>query len=148
MRYWGILGAKLVGATLLLYGLWVLLAATYTPPPHLIVFNHPPFMHDLWWTGMMLLFNLVIQGLLFAIIWDQRYRCRTCGRRLRMPVQTGRYAQMLLYGRPKLEYICTYGHGTLKVPELHSFGGKEPIDWKQNEDMWQELYSFDKQEKK
>jgi hypothetical protein len=147
MRYWGILGAKLVGATLLLYAVWVGLSALYTPPEYLARWNHSPFMHDLGWTGMMLLFNLLVQGILFVIIWDQRYRCRTCGRRLRMPVQTGRYAQMLLYGRPKLEYICTYGHGTLKVPELH-FSGKEPIDWQEHEDIWKELYSFDTQEKK
>ena len=148
MRYWGILGAKLVSATLFLYAVWIGLNAMYTPPAHLARWNHSPFMHDLGFTGIMLLFNLIIQGVLFAVIWDQRYRCRTCGRRLRMPVQTGRYAQMLLYGRPKLEYICTYGHGTLKVPELHSFGGKEPIDWQENEDMWKELYSFDGQGKK
>jgi hypothetical protein len=147
MRYWAILGAKLVGATLLLYAVWVGLSALYTPPEYLARWNHSPFMHDLGWTGMMLLFNLLVQGVLFVIIWDQRYRCRTCGRRLRMPVQTGRYAQMLLYGRPKLEYICTYGHGTLKVPELH-FSGKEPIDWEEHEDIWKELYSFDSQEKK
>jgi hypothetical protein len=147
MRYWAILGAKLVSATFLLYAVWAGLSALYTPPEHLARWNHSPFMHDLGWTGMMLLFNLLVQGVLFVIIWDQRYRCRTCGRRLRMPVQTGRYAQMLLYGRPKLEYICTYGHGTLKVPELH-FSGKEPIDWQENEDMWKELYSFDSQEKK
>jgi hypothetical protein len=63
-----------------------------------------------------------------------------------MPVQTGRYAQMLLHGRPKLEYICTYGHGTLKVPELQ-FGGKEPNDWQPNEDMWKELTSIEKSSK-
>lgn len=147
MRYWGILGAKLVGATFFLYAVWVGLSAIYTPPAYLARWNHSPFMHDLGWTAMMLVFNLVVQGVLFVIIWDQRYRCRTCGRRLRMPVQTGRYAQMLLYGRPKLEYICTYGHGTLKVPELH-FSGKEPTDWEEHEDMWKELYSFDAQEKK
>jgi hypothetical protein len=147
MRYWGILAAKLVVAFAFFYALWHGLLAAYTPPPHLARWNHSPFLHDLPFTGLVLLFHLLVQGVLFAIIWDQRYRCRTCGRRLRMPVQTGRYAQMLLYGRPKLEYICTYGHGTLKVPELH-FGGSEPIDWEAHEDMWKELYSFDKPQNK
>jgi hypothetical protein len=146
MRYWAILGAKLIGATFLLYAVWKGLSALYTPPEYLARWNHSPFMHDLGWTGMMLLFNLLVQGVLFVIFWDQKYRCRTCGRRLRMPVQTGRYAQMLLYGRPKLEYICTYGHGTLKVPELH-FSGKEPIDWQEHEDIWKELYSVESHEK-
>ena len=95
---------------------------------------------------MVFLFNLLAYGVLFLIVWDQRYRCRTCGRRLRMPVQTGRYAQMLLHGRPKLEYICTYGHGTLKVPELQ-FSGKEANDWQPNEDMWKELTSIEKSSK-
>jgi len=104
-------------------------------------------MHDLPWTGLVLLFFLLVQGVVFLIIWDQRYRCRTCGRRLRMPVMTGRYAQMLLYGQPKLEYICTYGHGTLKVPELH-IGGTQPSDWQQHDDdMWKELYSYDEPRK-
>jgi hypothetical protein len=50
---------------------------------------------------------------------------------------------MLLYGKPRLEYICTYGHGTLKVPELH-ITGTEPSAWEPHEDIWKELYSFDK----
>jgi hypothetical protein len=115
----------------------------YTPPPHIVRFNHSPFLHDLNWTGMVLLFFLLSVGVLFLVVQDQRYRCRTCGRRLRMPVLTGRYAQMLLYGQPKLEYICTYGHGTLKVPELH-IGGNQPSDWQAHgDDIWKELYSYD-----
>lgn len=143
MRYWGILAVKLVVAAAVLYAIWYGLHAMYTPPEYVARWNHSPFMHDLTWTTMMFLYNLLVQGVLFLIVWDQRYRCRTCGRRLRMPIQTGRYAQMLLYGRPKLEYICIYGHGTLKVPELH-IASKEPVDWQPHEDIWKELYSFDK----
>ena len=148
MRYWGILVAKLAVAAGVLYPLWIWLHVIYTPSSPLIVrFKHPPFLHDLNWTGMVLLFFLLTQGVLFLIVWDQRYRCRTCGRRLRMPVLTGRYAQMLLYGQPKLEYICTYGHGTLKVPELH-IGGNQPSDWQRHDDdMWKELYSYDEPRK-
>jgi hypothetical protein len=143
VRYWGILAAKLAVAAAVLYAVWLGLHAIYTPPAELVRWNHSPFLHDLTWTGMVFLFFLLVQGVLFLIIWDQRYRCRTCGRRLRMPVLTGRYAQMLLYGQPKLEYICTYGHGTLKVPELH-IGGNQPSDWeKHNDDIWKELYSYD-----
>lgn len=146
MRYWGILAAKLAVAAAGLYAIWSGLKASYTPPYEIARWNHSPFTHDLNWTTMVFLFNLLAYGVLFLIIWDQRYRCRTCGRRLRMPVQTGRYAQMLLHGRPKLEYICTYGHGTLKVPELQ-FSGKEPNDWQPNDDMWTELTSIDKSAK-
>jgi hypothetical protein len=146
MRYWGILVAKLAVAAAGLYAIWIGLKASYTPPYEIARWNHSPFTHDLNWTTMVFLFNLLAYGVLFLIVWDQRYRCRTCGRRLRMPVQTGRYAQMLLHGRPKLEYICTYGHGTLKVPELQ-FSGKEANDWQPNEDMWKELTSIEKSSK-
>ena len=141
MRYWAILLAKLAVGAAFLYAVWYGLHATYTPPDEVARWNHSPFLHDLRWTTIMFLYNLLAQGILFLIIWDQRYRCRTCGRRLRMPVQTGRYAYLLQYGRPKLEYICTYGHGTLKVPELH-ITGKEPSAWEPHEDIWKELYSI------
>jgi hypothetical protein len=144
VRYWGILAAKLLAATALFYAVWYGLHSIYTPPDHVVRWNHSPFLHDLNWTILMFLFFLLVQGVLFLVVWDQRYRCRTCGRRLRMPVLTGRYAQMLLYGQPKLEYICTYGHGTLKVPELH-IGGNQPSDWEpHDDDIWKELYSYDK----
>jgi hypothetical protein len=91
----------------------------------------------------MFLYNLLCNGVLFLIILDQRYRCRSCGRRLRMPVSTGSYSHMLLSGRPQTEYICLYGHGTLKEPELH-ISGREPSAWEPNSDMWKELYDLDK----
>ena len=34
-----------------------------------------------------------------------------------MPIETGSWTNSFLRGRPRLEYICIYGHGTLKVPE-------------------------------
>jgi hypothetical protein len=69
---------------------------------------------------------------------DQKYRCRTCARKLMMPVMRGSWDSMLRLGRPHTEYICPYGHGTLKVPELQ-ITGKEPIDWAEHQDMWKEL---------
>ena len=29
---------------------------------------------------------------------------------------------MLLFGRPQIEYICPYGHGTLREDDLHISG--------------------------
>ena len=143
MRYWGILLAKFAVAGPLLYAVWYLLHASYTQPEHLTRWGHSPFLHDLPWTTLMFLYNLVCHGVLFLIIWDQRYRCRTCGRRLRMPVRTGRYAQQLLFGPPKTEYICIYGHGTLSVPELH-IAGREAPNWEPHgEDIWKELKALD-----
>ena len=86
----------------------------------------------------MFVYNLVCQGTLFLIILDQRYRCRTCGRRLRMPVHSGSHGQ-IMFRPPKTEYICTYGHGTLKVPEVE-LTGNENADWQPHKgDYWSEL---------
>lgn len=145
MRYWGILAGKIVAAAALLYALWSLMAAVYVPPEHIVKWRQSPFPHDLKWTTMVLVFHLLTQGVIFLIFWDQRWRCRTCGRRLRMPVSHGSYGQMLLFGRPRTEYICSYGHGTLVQPELH-IGGREPSDWKPHDmdNIWEELYALDK----
>jgi hypothetical protein len=144
MRYWGILAGKLLAAGAILYAVWAGMHALYTPPEHVTRWGHSPFLHDLQWTTIMFVYNLLVQGVLFLIILDQRYRCRACGRRLRMPVSTGSYGQMLLFGRPKTEYICTYGHGTLKVPELHA-SGREPSAWEpHDDDMWKELYELER----
>lgn len=119
------------------------MSAWYTPPEHLARWGHSAFLHDLKWTAMMFAYNLLVNGVLFLIVWDQRWRCRTCGRRLRMPVSHGSYGQMLLFGRPRTEYICIYGHGTLNVPELH-VTGREPTNWKANDDdIWKELYELE-----
>jgi hypothetical protein len=147
MRYWGVLLAKLTAAGAVLYALWFGLYVWYTPAEHVTRWGHSRFGHDLSWTTMMFFYNLLCQGVLFLIIWDQRYRCRTCGRRLRMPVSTGRYAQQLLFGKPKTEYICVYGHGTLQVPDLH-ISGHEPSAWQAHDDIWKELYSIHDAEKK
>jgi hypothetical protein len=148
MRYWWILAAKLVAAAVVLYGVWLGLGAWYVAPEEVKRWGHSPFLHDLGWTTVMFFYNLLVQGVLALIIIDQRYRCRTCGRRLRMPVSTGRYGQMLLFGRPKTEYICVYGHGTLKVPNLH-VTGREPMDWQPNDDdIWKELHALDSEDKK
>ncbi len=149
MRYWGILAAKVAAAAVVLFGIYKVLDAFYTPPPHLLRLKQQAFLHDLGWTTLMFIFNLLIFGALFLVVWDQRRRCRTCGRVLRMPVSQGSYGQMLLFGRPRTEYICVYGHGTLVQPELH-IGTREPADWKQHDadNIWEELYELDKASKK
>ncbi|HBY62178.1 MAG TPA: hypothetical protein DEH78_20350 [Solibacterales bacterium] len=76
--------------------------------------------------------------LLAAVVLDQKYRCRTCLRRLRMPVMAGSWPNSFLRGAPRTEYICPYGHGTLRVPELQ-IAGRENSRWRENEDLWTEL---------
>jgi len=144
MRYWGILAAKLVVAAVVLFAIYLGLERLYVPPEHLMRWKQQAFLHDLGWTTTMFLYNLLVQGVLFLIVWDQRRRCRTCARLLRMPVSRGSYGQMLLTGRPRTEYICAYGHGTLVQPELH-LTGKEPSSWQAHDadNIWDELYALD-----
>jgi hypothetical protein len=84
-------------------------------------------------------------GMLYLIVHDQRYRCRVCLRRLRMPVETGSRGFMLQLGRPRTEYICPYGHGTLKQEEFQTSGLENPEWTSHSGDMWEELYAASKQ---
>jgi hypothetical protein len=101
-----------------------------------------PFMTDLTYTFLMLGVALLASGLLWLIVWDQRYRCRTCLRRLRSPKLIGAWNHLLM-GAPQTEYICFYGHGTLKVDEIQITGHHEP-DWRPHtDDIWKELYELE-----
>jgi hypothetical protein len=143
VRYWGFLLAKLAASAALMWIVWSLIRRGF---PHQAVFldsEQNPFAHDLGYTSAMMLFFLLCVGLAYAVIWDQRYRCRTCLRRLRMPVAAGSWPNMLLFGQPRTEYICLYGHGTLKVPEVDLTGAKTS-DWTPHgEDIFKELESLE-----
>ena len=153
MKYWGFLLAKLVAAALLIWGLWFAIGMLMGRP--IVIYGYrgievqqlSPFTHDLGYTVAMMLFFTFSAGLLYAIIWDQRYRCRTCLRRLRMPMAAGSWPNMLLLGQPRMEYICVYGHGTLKVPEVQITGPNGP-DWQpHDDDIWKELESLEESKK-
>ena len=62
-----------------------------------------------------------------------------------MPVLTGSWTAVL-FGAPRTEYICPYGHGTLKVAELQITGRQQP-DWQPHEDIWKELESLEETKK-
>jgi hypothetical protein len=138
MKYWGYLAAKLIGAAALLGFLWPQIRRSL---PDADKFRRHEYyqMGDnlLWYTLGVYLFWLFAAGLLYLIIRDQRYRCRTCLRKLRMPIARGSWSRLLI-GRPHTEYICPYGHGTLKVPEIH-ITGNEPHAWAEHKDIWKEL---------
>ena len=145
VRYWGFLLAKLVAAGLIVAVLWSGIRWVYAPV--ILAYRQTPFAHDLGYTTVMMLFFLFCVGLFYLVIWDQRYRCRTCLRRLRMPVAAGSWPNMLLFGQPRTEYICLYGHGTLKVPEVELNGGKSP-DWEPHgEDIFKELEALEESKK-
>jgi len=137
MRYWGLLAAKLAAAAGILYLIWHGLTPLL-PKPHL--YRNQFLGYDLPWTFAAGFLFLIACGLVYLCVLDQRYRCRVCARRLRMPIVTGSWGSMLQFGRPRIEYICPFGHGTLKVEQLQVAGFEAP-DWEQNEDMWKELYS-------
>src|SRR5579885_597631 len=145
MKYWGYLVAKIAAALAILCVIerWI----AYIFPPLKAFADGGPFpaRRSFAYTLSMLLFWLFGTALGWLIVWDQRYRCRTCLRRLRMPITTGSWNHVLL-GAPRIEYICPYGHGTLKVSELQLTGGPA-VDWHPHEDMWKELFSLEETEK-
>jgi hypothetical protein len=144
MRYWAYFAAKLAVAGAVLYALAVELTKRFPK-------EGSDYFSALDQGGIKLLLNfaflvwfLLCAGVLYLIVRDQRYRCRVCLRRLRMPVETGSWGKMLLLGRPKIEYICPYGHGTLKADELQISGLANP-EWTPNsDDIWDELQAASK----
>ena len=141
MKYWAYLLAKLGGAVAIFGGLMKLTS---------LVFDHRD-ASGLWAEAlphtMTVMFNfLVLVGLGYLAIWDQRYRCRTCLRRLRMPVNEGGWDHVL-FAPPKTGYICPFGHGTLRVPELKMVN-HDPSKWQEHdEDIWKELFAVHESEK-
>ena len=142
MKYWDYLLAKLFGAATFLWSVGLAIRKFTPRTGGFLRQRQDPFVHDLTYTTLMMLYYQVSIGVLYLVIWDQRYRCRTCVRKLRMPVAAGSWPNMFLIGQPRMEYICTYGHGTLKMPEVDLTGPKSP-DWQGNQDMWKELASLE-----
>ncbi|HUJ21729.1 MAG TPA: hypothetical protein VLX58_09425 [Bryobacteraceae bacterium] len=138
VRYWSYLAGKLAISGALGYGLLLVINSFWSSPLLLYHVRRSRFGLDLAYTSAVGLWFLVCCGLLYICIWDQRHRCRVCLRRLRMPIETGSWSRMLLLGRPRIEYICPYGHGTLKEEEVH-LSGKENPEWTESGDPWEEL---------
>jgi hypothetical protein len=140
MRYWGYFAAKLAVAAGLIAGVWSLLRRVMPKPEPFMSYQFSDgFGVDLGSTTVIMLFWLFTVGVIALVVIDQRYRCRTCLRRLRMPVETGSWPNMLLIGRPRIEYICPYGHGTLRLPEVQIDGRVDPEWQKHDDDIWKEL---------
>jgi hypothetical protein len=137
MKYWSLMAAKLaVIATIIGLG-WRTLRAFAPVPIQYKDVRINPFGTDLGYTSAFLVLWLVAVGLVVLALRDQRMRCRTCARRLRMPVSSGRWNHILM-GRPRTDYICAYGHGTLRVADLGIDGPEQPA-WEPINDMWREL---------
>lgn len=146
VRYWGFLLLKLIGAALGSAGaLWFLNLFWYPATP-LFHLNKFWFGWSLVYTTMAGVWFLFSYGLFYLAFWDQRYRCRTCLRRLVMPIETGSWGYMLQLGRPRIEYICSYGHGKLNVEELQISGPVQP-EWTEHGDIWDELFAISDRER-
>jgi hypothetical protein len=145
MRYWAYFAAKLAVGGGILYGLLALLNWNFPPDPCFHGVCLPRFPYNLPYTLLVGVWFLLSCGALYGIVLDQQYRCRVCLRRLRMPVETGSWASMLQFGQPRIEYICVYGHGTLKDPELQ-ISGRENPEWTQHAEYWEELCAGAKDE--
>jgi hypothetical protein len=143
MKYWGFLFAKLLAAGAVLRLVWLLIE-TLLPEPEIFLYTHlPRFPNDLPWTVAILLFWLLSIGLLVLVILDQRTRCRTCLRRLRMPVESGNWSLATLFAPPRKSLICPYGHGTLDEPVTH-VSAQSPTEWRPHGDIWKELETLDR----
>ena len=140
VRYWGFLFSKFLVAGSLVALVFGTLDSFWTPVPTL----HRQIPDGLGYLGYLLCCGLLFLtgiGLFYLSILDQRYRCRVCLRRLRMPVVTGSWSNMLQFGRPHTEYICTYGHGKLNIPQIH-LAGMESSEWTGHAGYWEELCSI------
>jgi hypothetical protein len=156
MRYWAFFLGKLITVAALSQGFYLGIshllpaqeAMRLLPAQDSLAYQYPPrFAHDLWFTAGIGVWFLLTCGLVYAAIWDQRYRCRVCLRRLRMPIETGSWSRMLQLGRPEIEYICTYGHGRLNFSEVQISGSENPNWTPQQQDMWTELTGAGKDER-
>jgi hypothetical protein len=145
VKYWLYLLAKLSAVAAVTLGLRATLVHFYPhpeAPPARFGPALEPFLHDMLYTFLIFGIGLMAAGLFYLAIWDQKRRCRSCLRRLIMPVATGSWGHIVLFGQPRTEYICPYGHGTLSIAELQ-IAGRELPDWQPHDgNIWKELDSY------
>jgi hypothetical protein len=143
MRYWGLFAAKIGVAGAGMYGLLQALKYLWAPTSTFFPHKAARFGYDLHYTAAVGVWFLLTCAVFALCVLDQRYRCRVCLRRLRMPIVTGSWSRMLQFGRPRIEYICPYGHGNLSVAELQ-ISGLENAEWRQHAELWEELVATSK----
>ena len=138
MRYWGWFVAKLAVAVVGLKIMYRLVSRAF-PPEKDPLAPLGKGLNFLLCDFALLLCFLIFAAAVYLAIRDQRYRCRVCVRRLRMPIATGSWSRSMLLGRPQIEYICPYGHGTLRQDDLHLTGTSSPQWTSHSDDIWAEL---------
>ena len=93
MRYWAYFAAKLVVAGAVVRGLLASGVQNFpaSKDPYAPLGQGVNYL--LCDLALMVCF-LLAAGALYAIIRDQRYRCRVCLRRLRMPIEIGSWSRI------------------------------------------------------
>jgi hypothetical protein len=138
MKFWAYFVAKLLVALIFLFGIWTAMEWLLPEPAPFLKHRVSRFPQDLPWTSALLAFWLLSIAVVYLVIWDQRRRCRTCLRRLRMPLVRGSWSAGSLFGPPRTESTCPYGHGTQTDPEIH-LESSDKSAWVEHDDFWKEL---------
>ena len=128
MKWWMLLAAKVVVL------LFVAVGATLGTQH--FFFPAAVLAKDLAYTFSMLGVSTLVSVLGFAFWMDQKYRCRKCACRLRMPVAKGNFSRNLFEAPPELDWICPFGHGTMHLNHAQLISA-EPDRWVANDgDFW------------
>jgi len=145
VKYWSFLVLKLAAALVVFALGWVVFRAWYPRPAPFLRAHLEPFGRDLTFTFLALFYWLICTGIVWLIWLDHRFRCRACLRRLIMPVSSGRW-DMVLFRPPHTDYICPFGHGTLRVGKSDAPGAGD-VGWEPISDMWEELRHLEESRK-
>jgi hypothetical protein len=132
MKWWLLVAAKGIGLGGLYLGGVLVVDRIFPKGMTEITPTYEVIIH-LGYAFSMLGVALVTYILAYFAWIDQRYRCRTCARRLRMPVASGSWSKATLFAPPKMEWICSFGHGTMRERQLQ-ISGKSKDEWSENDD--------------
>ena len=124
MKWWGLLVAKIV-CLIAIHIVLILWINGFFPKDQM--------GRDLAYTFSLMGADMFVFVLGYGFWMDQKYRCRTCLRILRMPLEKGNWSHATLFAPPKLEWICPFGHGTMRQDEIH-LSGAQPDSWHKNDD--------------
>jgi len=95
-------------------------------------------------TAIPLVFLLLL-GHAFVLRWslqDQAGRCPVCCRQVAMPLTVGSHSSLIL-DRPFVDFLCTRGHGTLRLSDL-TMCTAEPYRWTPLDRSWQEVFAHER----
>lgn len=87
--------------------------------------------------SIWLFLPLAIVALSWSVL-DQQRRCRTCLRRLELPVEIGRTGSVLL-NWAGTEMVCSEGHGVLYLPDSPA-NLLDQDRWNKLDDSWESLF--------